>query len=144
MGCSRRPGKKENVIAELEKSTSANGRDQTTPLEKRRNSDEKYRTKSIRAACDLHLSGSGLRRRVARGVRAGDSLIRSARERRTVLVYARNAMHVGVMDPIVQALERDQRLMVRYLAEAPHKQAHIDRATGRSRRWISRASAAIR
>jgi len=73
---------------------------------------------------------------VARAVRRLDGWSRAVSHRRRVLVYARNAMHVGVMDPVVSALENDARLRVDYLAEVPSKEAHIDRATGRARRWI--------
>jgi hypothetical protein len=75
-------------------------------------------------------------------VRRFDSTMRAAFDRRTVLVYARNAMHVGVMDPVVRAMERDPRIAVRFLAEMPRKEAHIDRATGRARRWIRQPHAA--
>jgi len=72
-----------------------------------------------------------------------DDRLRRWSGRRQVLIYARNAMHLGVLDPITQALERDARVTVSYLAEAPRKQAHIDRATGRRHRWISGARARL-
>jgi hypothetical protein len=85
-----------------------------------------------------------LRRYAAAGVHAWDDWRRATTDRRRVLVYARNAMHVGVLDPIAQALERDPRITVRYLAEMPWKEAHIDRATHRPRRWWRRRTAALR
>lgn len=73
-------------------------------------------------------------------------LDRRAREwpRRYALVYLRNAMHLAVLDPVVRRLEADPRVRVRYLAESPDKQPHIERATGRPRRWVRRAWAAYR
>jgi CDP-glycerol:poly(glycerophosphate) glycerophosphotransferase len=85
-----------------------------------------------------------LRRWTARAVRGVDRYIRSHRARRHVLIYARNAMHVAVMDPVAAVLERDPRITVRYLAETPAQEAHIDSATGRPRRWLRVAEAARR
>ena len=85
-----------------------------------------------------------VRQWTARTVRGIDRFARDVRGRRRVLIYARNAMHVGVLDPVAAALERDPRLRVDYLAETPEKEAHIDRATGRARRWIRAAEAARR
>ncbi len=90
------------------------------------------------------------RRSIARGevtaivrhaVHAFDDRLRQWSRRRTILIYARNAMHLGVLDPLVQALERDPRVTVSYLAEARGKQAHIDQATGRPHRWTTAARA---
>ena len=53
-------------------------------------------------------------------------------------------MHIGVMDPVLAVLESDPRLTVDYLAETRSKEPHIDRATGRPRRWIRAADAARR
>lgn len=85
-----------------------------------------------------------LRRFLGRHLHAWDDWRRAESDRRHVLVYARNAMHVGVLDPVAQALERDPRITVRYMAEMPWKEAHIDRATGRPRRWWRRRTAAWR
>jgi hypothetical protein len=78
----------------------------------------------------------------ARAVRGVDAWVRHHRARRQVVIYARNAMHVGVMDPVAAVLEADPRLRVRYLAETPEKEAHIESATGRPRRWVRVAEAA--
>jgi hypothetical protein len=73
-----------------------------------------------------------------------DQRVRGHHARRHVLVYARNAMHVAVMDPVVSVLEADLRITISYLAETPSKQAHIERATARPRRWVRAAAAARR
>ncbi len=57
--------------------------------------------------------------------------------RRTVVVYVRNGMHLGVLAPVARRLEADPRVDVRYLAESADKQAHIERVTGgQPRRWV--------
>ena len=60
---------------------------------------------------------------------------------RRVLFYVRTPMHAAVLDPMARALERDQRIAVRYLAESPRQQEEISGHCGPSRRWISRAVA---
>lgn len=85
-----------------------------------------------------------IRRFISRRLRAFDDWRRAASDRRRILVYARNAMHLGVLDPVIQSLERDPRITIRYMAEMRWKQAHIDRASGTSRRWWRRAAAALR
>lgn len=82
------------------------------------------------------------RRWAARAIRGIDGLMRTVSERRRVLIYARNAMHVGVMDPVARVLDSDSRISVRYLAETPAKEAHIDRAAGSARPWVRGAAAA--
>jgi hypothetical protein len=77
-----------------------------------------------------------LRQGLAKTLRAWDAALRKASGRRRVFVYVRNAMHVGVLAPVTDALERDSRIAVRYIPETDHKRAHIDRASRRSRTWI--------
>jgi hypothetical protein len=77
-------------------------------------------------------------------VRRFDRAMRRLLDRRTVLVYARNAMHVAVMDPVLRSMERDPRIAIRFLAELPRKEAHIDRATGHPRRWVRQPAAGLR
>lgn len=84
-----------------------------------------------------------MRQIVTRLVRQIDRAARAGFGRRRVLVYARNAMHLAVMDPVVRVLERDPRIAVRFLAESARKEAHIDRATGRTHRWTHRPLAAL-
>jgi hypothetical protein len=83
-----------------------------------------------------------LRRWTARAIRGFDQRVRDHRSRRRVLIYARNAMHVGVMDPVAAILEADPRITIDYLAETPAKETHIDRATGRPRHWVRASNAA--
>ncbi len=90
------------------------------------------------------LSAKRLRQGTARLVRGIDERVRRHRSGRRVLIYARNAMHVGVMDPVAAVLEGDPRITVRYLAETPAKEAHIDHATGRPRRWVNATEAGWR
>ncbi len=85
-----------------------------------------------------------LRRSAAAAVHGWDRWRRSMADRRRVLVYLRNAMHLGVLEPVVQALERDPRIDVRYMAEMPRKEAHIERATGQRRRWRRRPAVSFR
>jgi hypothetical protein len=59
-----------------------------------------------------------------------------------VVIYVRNAMHAAVLDPVARVLERDPRVRVRYVAEAPRKRRHIERACGRRLQWIGRRGAA--
>jgi hypothetical protein len=82
----------------------------------------------------------GLRNTIARAVRRLDANLRRWTGRRRVFVYVRNAMHVGVLEPVTRALERDPRVKVTFIAETDGKRRHIDRASGRLRRWASPAS----
>jgi CDP-glycerol glycerophosphotransferase (TagB/SpsB family) len=52
-------------------------------------------------------------------------------------------MHAGVLDPIGKAMERDERLAVRYLAESRRHRDHIARVAGRPLAWTSRPRAAV-
>ena len=81
-----------------------------------------------------------LRRKMAAAVRRLDANLRRWTGRRRVFVYVRNAMHVGVLEPVTRALERDPRVSVTFIPETAGKRAHIDRASGRSRRWASARS----
>jgi CDP-glycerol:poly(glycerophosphate) glycerophosphotransferase len=85
-----------------------------------------------------------IRRRLAWLTHRVDDWRRSTSDRRRVLVYARNAMHLGVLDPVTRALARDPRIVIRYMAELPWKEAHIDRATRQPRRWWRRPWAGFR
>lgn len=97
------------------------------------------------AAIDVKrsLSRGELSRIAAHAVRTLDDRLRDWTGRRHVLIYARNAMHVGVLEPITHALERDPRVTVRYLAERADRQQHIDRATGKTHHWLSAAAARV-
>ena len=81
-----------------------------------------------------------LRRKMAAAVRRLDANLRRWTGRRRVFVYVRNAMHVGVLEPVTRALERDPRVSVTFIPETAGKRAHINRASGRSRRWASARS----
>jgi len=81
----------------------------------------------------------GLRSTLASAVRRLDANLRRWTGRRRVFVYVRNAMHVGVLEPVTRALERDPRVTVTFIPETEGKRRHIDRASGRSRRWASPA-----
>jgi len=76
------------------------------------------------------------RRMAGRAADSVDALLRRF-TRRSVVVYLRNAMHAAVLDPVVRVLEHDPRVRVRFAAETTDKRQHIDRATGRVRRWVS-------
>ncbi len=73
---------------------------------------------------------------------AVDRGIARVTKRRRVLVYVRTAMHAGVVDPIVRALEHDSRVEVWYAAEDPSRASEIDAALGRPLRWMPGGSAA--
>jgi GT2 family glycosyltransferase len=81
----------------------------------------------------------GLRRLGRAAAETVDASLRAWSGRRHVLVYVRNGMHAGVLEPVVHALEQDPRLTVGFLAEAEYKRQHIDRVTGRQRRWVTGA-----
>jgi CDP-glycerol glycerophosphotransferase (TagB/SpsB family) len=78
-----------------------------------------------------------LRASIAAAVRKIDGRLRQWSGRRRVLVYVRNAMHVGVLEPVTRALERDPRVAVTFIPESAGKRAHIDRASGRARSWTT-------
>jgi hypothetical protein len=80
-----------------------------------------------------------LRNRMSAAVRQLDANLRQWSGRRRVFVYVRNAMHVGVLEPVTRALERDPRVFVAFIPETAGKRAHIDRASGRSRTWATSA-----
>jgi hypothetical protein len=82
-----------------------------------------------------------LRRALAGAIRRADATLRTWTGRRHVFVYVRNAMHVGVLEPVTRALESDPRVTVTFVPETPSKRAHIDRASGRRRAWCSGTSA---
>jgi glycosyltransferase involved in cell wall biosynthesis len=88
----------------------------------------------------VHLATAAVHRlrRLARSAAATmDASLRAWTGRRQVLVYIRNAMHAGVLEPVVHALEHDPRVTVSFLAETEYKRQHIDRVTGRRRRWVT-------
>ncbi len=70
-----------------------------------------------------------------------DGAVARTTGKRHVLIYLRNAMHDAVIEPFASRLAEDPRVAVRYLAESPSKEAHIDAATRRRHRWLSRRRA---
>jgi len=69
-------------------------------------------------------------------LKAVDRAVADATGRRHVLAHVRTAMHAGILDPVMRALEADRRIMVRYIAERTGVEADIESAVGRPLRWL--------
>jgi CDP-glycerol glycerophosphotransferase (TagB/SpsB family) len=77
-----------------------------------------------------------VRRPLRQLLKAVDRAVADATGRRYVLAHVRTPMHAGILDPVMRPLERDRRIVVRYIAERPGAEADIESAVGRRLRWL--------